>query len=490
LAASLSCLVPQCLRIGADLVVARADTPSAIMELSAAYPYVRFIFAPPRTAVADLRGTGLAGVGAAVVALLDDSDDQVVPDDHWLERIRWTGDRWGVVGGHDTTKRPTDASVPVGASARLPRLSVVVPAHQAADSLRHSLEALSRSTLPRRSWELIVVDDASTDQTALVAAQFADTVVRLPGAARGPAYARNRGFEFARGAQVAFINADVCVHRDTLARFLSVLDDQPDVSAVFGSYDTHPSARGLISQYRNLLLHYYHQQSAGETETFWASCAVIRRGAFVEAGMFDEWHFTRRQIEDVELGHQLRHRGHRIVSRPDIQATHLRGWRLSEMITADLQDRAVPWMRVFHKQLAAARRRRSGRRRVKNTNTALTWVAAGSVAGAMLAGAPGWLVVAAGCLFAVAANDRRQHRFFVRERGHGFAIAVIPLRLLGYLVNGLAIALGWVMREVVGEPTPNPSVEAYAEVGVKMWPPVPVRRSHAVLESHGGTAGT
>ena len=64
-----------------------------------------------------------------------------------------------------------------------------------------------------------MVDDASTDETAVVAARYADTIVRLPGKPHGPAYARNRGFEASRGDVVIFIDADVCVHPDTLRRF-------------------------------------------------------------------------------------------------------------------------------------------------------------------------------------------------------------------------------------------------------------------------------
>ena len=80
-----------------------------------------------------------------------------------------------------------------------PYLSVIVPAYQGEKVLPLSLGALAASTLPRESWELITVDDASTDDTAMIAANYADTVVRLPGKPHGPAYARNRGFEVARG---------------------------------------------------------------------------------------------------------------------------------------------------------------------------------------------------------------------------------------------------------------------------------------------------
>jgi glycosyltransferase involved in cell wall biosynthesis len=359
---------------------------------------------------------------------------------------------------------------------RQPYLSVVVPVHQGGDVLRHALEALVSSDLPRSEWELIVVDDASTDETALIAADYADVVVRLPGMPRGPAYARNRGFEFARGEYIAFIDADVCVHRSTLAEFVLVLSREPEVSAVFGSFDTSPPARGLVSQYRNLLAHYYHQAHPGPAETFWASCGAIRRSVFAEVGMFDAWRFPRHQVEDFELGYQLRARGHRIMLRPEIQATHMGRWTLRSMIAADLQDRSVPWMRIFAKRGASLGRRQERLRKVKTVNTAFMWMGL-ALALAAVVGDRLWLLLGTtACVVLVLLNDRPQHRFFARERGDAFAIAVIPLQLLSYVVNGLAVTLGWALRELLGEPAPHPAVEAFAEVEVKMWPPVPTKR--------------
>jgi glycosyltransferase involved in cell wall biosynthesis len=476
----LASLVPHCLGAGAELVVPRADTPSAVAELSLAYPYVRFLFAPPRTTVRELRQAGLAAVGAAVVDFVDDGGCRTIPGVRWLERTRrWSAEREEAAPAFLSPSASPGADGDAPAAMAGPRLSVVVAAHQCADALGHSLEALARSSLPRASWELIVVDDASTDGTAHVAAQFADTLVRLVGTPRGPAYARNRGFEVSRGECVAFIGADVCVHRDTLSRLVAELHDRPAVSAVFGSYDTHRAASGFVTQYRNLLLHYYHRQSAGAAHTFWASCGAVRSEAFAAAGMFDEWHFPRRQVEDFELGQQLCRRGHCIVSCPEIQATHLKRWTLAGLVAAEFQDRTVPWMRLFHRSGDGARARRSGRRRTRHVNAALVWLALLCGVAALVAGRAEWLLAAAGCVGLVLLNDRGLHHFLARERGAAFAIRVVPLHLLTHLVSGAAIATGWALRALLGEPTPNPTVEAYAELGAKMWPPVPSNRARA-----------
>jgi glycosyltransferase involved in cell wall biosynthesis len=155
------------------------------------------------------------------------------------------------------------------------------------------MDALAASDLPREFWELIVVDDASTDGTAGLAAGYADAVIRLTGRPSGPSYARNRGAEVARGEVLVFVDADVCVHRDTLRRFAWVFVDEPGVDAAFGSYDDQPPAPGLVSQYRNLLHHHIHQQSAGEAETFWAGCGAVRRQVPLRDALCPLWHHRR-----------------------------------------------------------------------------------------------------------------------------------------------------------------------------------------------------
>jgi GT2 family glycosyltransferase len=471
LLADLTAAASQCVRDGVELIVARADTPAGLVELARASPKARFIGAPPATDLSELRSLGFAGARGDVVALLDHAVDQGTAHEGWLNELRRR------CSLHRSARTSAEIAAEVSGMLPHPYLSVVVPVHQGADLLASSLGALVRSELPRSRWELVVVDDASTDDTARIAARFADVVVRLPGKPHGTAYARNRGFEFTRGECVAFINADVCVRSDTLTRFALVLAREPQVSAVFGTFDPCPGAAGLVSQYRTLRLRYYHEENAGVAETFCASCGAVRSATFASVGMFDEWRFPRHGVEDFELGHRLRERGHRIVVRPDIRAAHLKCWTLRGMIVADLHDRAVPWIRLFDRRAVTRTRRKDRLRAVKTINTALTWLALALALGALRTNRP-WLLVAAGvCSAAVLRNLLPQHRFFVRHSGHAFALAVVPLELLSYLVSGVAVVFGWLLRHLLGEPKPHATVEAFAEIGVKTWPPIPSPRA-------------
>ena len=355
------------------------------------------------------------------------------------------------------------------------RLSVVVPVYQGVKVLGLSLAALARSTLTRECWELIVVDDGSTDASALVAARFADVVVRLPGKPRGPAYARNRGFEATRGDVVVFVDADVCVHPETLGRFLELFDAHPDVSAIFGSYDSSPSHPGVISEFRNLLHHHVHHRDAGDAETFWAGCGAMRASAFRDVGMFDEWHYPRPQIEDIELGRRLRLRGHRILLRPEIQGTHLKRWTLRDIMSTDFTQRGVPWTRLLLQEGPNRSANALNLRASERMCTALAGLGWLACFAALFLRRPAPLILLPIVVVAIAIANAEFYRFVMRERGPAVALAMLPLHLLYYATNVVSALIGWALHILLGEPQAPVTVAATVGFDMKIWPPRPSR---------------
>jgi GT2 family glycosyltransferase len=320
-----------------------------------------------------------------------------------------------------------------------PVLSVVVPVRDAAHFLPDSLAALRASDLPETRWELIVVDDSSQDRSAEVAAPYADRLVRLVGRPNGPAFARNRGAEAARGDALVFVDADVCVHPDVLRRMLEIFERNSDVSAVFGAYDLAPAARGLITQYRNLLHRYVHQRDAGDAVTFWAGCGAVRADVFARSGGFDEA-LVHASIEDIELGYRMSALGHRIVLDPEIQGRHLKRWTLRSMIVTDVLHRGIPWMRLLMSQKV----RPAATLNIRVSEQACTGlVAIGCLALIvwLWSGATIWVAVAAGGMAAALAISAPLLAWLARQRGWGFALGALPLQLLHYLLNAVSVSL-------------------------------------------------
>jgi glycosyltransferase involved in cell wall biosynthesis len=335
---------------------------------------------------------------------------------------------------------------------------VIVPAHQGAGFLPETLGALAASDLPRERWELIVVDDASTDPTGVIAGTWADRVVTLPAPAHGPAYARNRGVEASRGEWVAFIDADVRVHPDTLRKMTEAITRTPGLDAVFGAYDEAPPDPGFLSQYRNLLHRYVHLNGAGEVDTFWGGCGAVRASAFRAVGGFDEARYPRPQIEDIELGYRLRDRGYRAFIVPEIQGAHLKRWRFWGALRTDLMDRALPWVLLLLERDRIARPAGLNLRRGEPIKIALVCAAL-----LLLLVAAVWprrdLVLTAGlALAAVVISNLGMVRWFARLRGGRFALAVIPFNLLYYALSGAAVLCGLGLHLLRGRRVPTSTV--------------------------------
>jgi len=326
----------------------------------------------------------------------------------------------------------------------LPLLSVVVPARDAGTTLGRCLAALAANDLPRARWELVVVDDGSTDDTARIATRYADVVLCTSGRSVGPAAARNRGVAACRADIVVFVDADVCVHRSTLRRFHEILTRAADVAAVSGAYDTAPADRGFMSQYRNLLHHRVHATHGGAAETFWTGCGAVRRSAFLDVGGFDARRYPRPQIEDIELGYRLRDRGYRLELRPDVQGTHLKRWTFRGMLVTDVRDRGIPWMRLLLERRRALAR---GPLNVATVEKALTALCAAAAATSLLAVATRdarWLAGTAAALGAIVVSDAALYRWFLRERGWWFALRAVPMRIVYYAANALSATVGCV----------------------------------------------
>jgi glycosyltransferase involved in cell wall biosynthesis len=216
---------------------------------------------------------------------------------------------------------------------------VIVPARNAAATLSRCLDALRAQKTD--DIELIVVDDNSTDQTAAIASRYSVKLIALPQHA-GVSAARNRGAEAAGGEVLLFIDADVILAPGGMRRVLTTMA-RPEVGALMGSYDAAPEDVSIISRFKNLAHHYFHQRSQSDANSFWGACGAVRREVFFAAGEFDEKRFKLPSIEDVEFGYRMIDRGVRIVLDPELQVKHLKKWTLASLVVTDVTRRAIPW---------------------------------------------------------------------------------------------------------------------------------------------------
>jgi glycosyltransferase involved in cell wall biosynthesis len=197
--------------------------------------------------------------------------------------------------------------------------SVIVPAHQAAESIGDCVRALNAQTTERTRFEVIVVDDGSTDATAELAIRAgADLVLVTPN--RGPAAARNHGAEAARADLIFFTDAD-CEPSPGWIRSLSDAFNDPSVVGAKGTYRTRQ--RSLIARLVQLEFEIRYERMAGleRIDFIDAYSAAYRRHVFEECGGFDP-RFPPCSAEDVDLSFRLARGGYHLVFVPEAWVWH------------------------------------------------------------------------------------------------------------------------------------------------------------------------
>jgi len=223
---------------------------------------------------------------------------------------------------------PTDA----GSTTATPRISIVMPVYNSERLLGECLAAVNASTF--RDYEVIVVDDSSTDRSRDIAAAHGARVVPS-GGRLGPGRARNKGVEHVRGDIVFFIDSDVVVRPDTLGRLVAAFDRDPGVAGLMAVQSPTMRFRNLCSVYKNLWMYYTYVRRAGQdVPLFYTTAAAIRRDAFIESGGFDV-NYVDPNIEDTDYGQKLASQGFRIQILPDLEVEHVKGYDLAGLLRVD-----------------------------------------------------------------------------------------------------------------------------------------------------------
>lgn len=316
-----------------------------------------------------------------------------------------------------------------------PSISIVIPVHNGGSNFRRCLESIAAALPPPQ--ETIVVADGDTDGSWHVAEEFGALVLRTP-TPGGPARARNMGAHRAESDIVFFVDADVTIPQDAVSRVATAFQHDPDLAAVFGSYDEEPFQTNFLSQYKNLFHHYVHQTAREEASTFWGACGAIRREVFFAMSGFDE-RYRRPSIEDIELGSRLKKAGYNIRLLKGLQVKHLKRWTISSLLKADFFCRALPWTSLIIKE---GRFIDDLNLKISNRLSVITvYMFLLTSCGALYIP---WLFAAAVFfILMLLALNSNLYRFFHHKRGLKFTVKTIPWHWFYFFYSGMAFAIGF-----------------------------------------------
>lgn len=192
--------------------------------------------------------------------------------------------------------------------------SVIIPCHDAGRTLGLQLEALWRQQ-DAEPFEVVVVDNGSTDDTVAVARSWADRLdLRVVDAADRPgaAYARNRGVALCRGAKLLFCDGDDLVAPHFVAHGQRALEEVPVYVTAFIGVEEKVFRQGYDAVTDQLEEHDYCSPQEERQDQDWpvlpGGCFGIRRDLFLKVGGFDP--SAEPGAEDNDLGIRCTDAGH------------------------------------------------------------------------------------------------------------------------------------------------------------------------------------
>ncbi len=316
------------------------------------------------------------------------------------------------------------------------RISVIIPNYNGGDLLRRCLEALNRER--DQLHEIVVVDDASTDDSVALARRLNARVIRREKNG-GPAAARNEGALDSTGEIIWFLDSDTEIRPGATHVLTDHFVANPTLAAVIGSYDDTPSAPAAASQFKNLFHHYVHQQGPDVVSSFWSGCGAMRRSAFDAVGGFDAEYWREPMIEDIHLGYELGKRGLQIHILKSLQVTHHKAWTIKSLVKTDIFHRAVPWTALLLRSNKYRNRELNLGNHARNSVICVYLAIV-----CCLAAIWHWwfLIGAAALLAAVIPLNWGLLSFFRRKRGIVFWLKCVALLWLYYWYCGVGLMLG------------------------------------------------
>lgn len=201
-------------------------------------------------------------------------------------------------------------------NAMKPFVSIIVPVLNGARHIGKCLDSLEAVDYPRDRYEIIVIDNGSTDNTVEIVKGYRDVVLLIKTKVR-VGTVRNYGATNSRGEILAFIDSDCIAARAWLQNGVQTLLNDPG-TGIAGSHYLPPESCSWVGKVWRARSRY--NKFMGEVTYIPGGNIFISRGHFNSIGGFNEDLVS---AEDVDLCHRARMKGYRIFSNPEITVYHL-----------------------------------------------------------------------------------------------------------------------------------------------------------------------
>jgi len=254
-------------------------------------------------------------------------------------------------------------------TVREPELSVLVTTHNRSVAVGELLESLAVQDLARERFEVLVLDDGSRPEEARAVRRGVEgrewpfALMLIEQTNTGPATARNRLVQRARGEWILFLNDDVVLNRGHLSAHLALLGQNPEgIVAVRGTTGWPPVGQdnAVMRHLRRQIFRYDFDLPPGqENWVYFHTCDLSLCRAVLLDEPFDEG-FRYPAYEDTELGYRLyKKRGLRLILTPEAVSTHRHDYGARDLIRRGRMMGRAAWdLMDRHPELTGALRDR------------------------------------------------------------------------------------------------------------------------------------
>ena len=183
------------------------------------------------------------------------------------------------------------------------KVSVVIPAYNEEKLIERCLKSLVNQTMPRSEYEIIVVDNNSSDKTAEIAKKYADKIILEK--RKGILYARQAGIVKAKSDIILRTDADGFVPKNWIKRGFENMNKDPYYVAFSGFY-VPDNEKIILKSISKFIVNFrrFFSSMGGKTEWLTGSCSAISKKAFIKVGGYDLK--ADPVIEDQQgIGHRL-----------------------------------------------------------------------------------------------------------------------------------------------------------------------------------------
>lgn len=227
-----------------------------------------------------------------------------------------------------------------------PKVSVIIPTQNCQSIIEECLSSILNQDYP--NLELIVVDDASCDETLIKIARYPVKSVSNP-KNYGAAHSRNIGVKNMdlESEIVIFIDSDVRVPATAVSIAVKVILEKPEILAVGGIYSQNSQSFNFITDFKNMDLAYRGSIYTPYVKYLGSSFLAIKKSTFLKAGGFST-DFSGSSVEDVEFGYKVTRGKNLMFINKNILVDHLKTYTLFTMLKTDFQ-RIINLIKIIKK---------------------------------------------------------------------------------------------------------------------------------------------